>query len=195
MIIAVLLTGALSRLAPALWRGFPARRAARASGSDVAAVYFDAVAGELRRGAALRQALAVAAPETRLARLAATGQPIELVAAEVQSTFALDDELAGAGIRLAGRSGAPAAALFSRLAERLRSVEQLARDRKTLTAQARLSAAVIGLLPVAPTVMMATSSRARFLLESGPSRMVFLFGCALQVLGLIAIGLLLRVDR
>lgn len=194
MIGTVLLLGSVSRLAVVGRRRFLARQAARAPVADAAA-YFDAVSGELRRGAALRQALAIAAPQTRLARLAATGQPMELVAAEVQSMFALDDELAAAGIRLAGRSGAPAAVLFSRLAERLRAGEQLARDRRTLTAQARLSAAVIGLLPVAPAVIMAASSRGRLFLEPGPSRSVVLLGFALQVLGLIVIGVLLRVDR
>jgi Flp pilus assembly protein TadB len=181
-------------LAPVLRLRLPAQRAVRAPVADAAA-YFDAVAGELRRGAALRQALAIAAPQTRLARLAATGQPMELVAAEVQTMFTLDDELAAAGIQLAGRSGAPAAVLFSRLAERLRAGEQLARDRRTLTAQARLSAAVIGLLPVAPAAIMAASSRGRLFLEPGPTRLVVLFGFALQVLGLIVIGVLLRADR
>lgn len=195
MIGAVLLIGSVARFSPALWRHFRARRAARFPGSHAAATYFDAVAGELRRGAALRQALAIAAPETRLARLATTGQPIELVAAEVRSMFALDDELAAAGIRLANRSGAPATVLFSRLAERLRTAEQLARDRRTLTAQARLSAAVIGLLPVAPGVIMAASSRGRLFLEPGSSRSVVIFGLTLQLLGLIVIGLLLRAER
>ena len=194
MIGTVLLLGLATRLAPAVRRRFRARRAVRAPVADAAA-YFDAVAGELRRGAALRQALAIAAPQTRLARLAATGQPMELVAAEVQTMFALDDELAAAGIRLAGRSGAPAAVLFSRLAERLRAGEQLARDRRTLTAQARLSAAVIGLMPVAPAMMVAASNRGRLLVEPGPTRLLVFFGFALQVLGLVVIGVLLRAER
>lgn len=195
MIVTVLLVGSLARLAPLVRRRVGARRVARPPGPAEAARYFDAVAGELRRGAALRQALAIPAPRTRLARLALTGQPIELVAAEVQTMFALDDELATAGIRLASRSGAPAGLLFSRLADRLRSDEQLARDRKALTAQARLSATVIALLPVAPGLIMLVSGGAGRFLEPGPSRSVVLSGLALQLVGLLVIVGLLRADR
>ncbi len=195
MIAALLLIGSLSRLAPLVKRVRLARSEARPVGPGAAVRYFDSVAGELRRGAALRQALAIPAEGSRLARLAMTGQPIELVAAEVQRMFDLGDELAVAGIQLAARSGAPAAALFSRLAERLRTAEQLERDRRTLTAQARLSAAVIGLLPVAPVVMMLLAGRSHLLLEPGPSRSVVLIGLALQGLGLIVIGGLLRAER
>ncbi len=194
MIVAVLLIGSLARLAPLVRGRYRAHRVARPPGPAEAARYFDAVAGELRRGAALRQALAIPVPETRLARLALTGQPIELAAIEVRTMFALDDELATAGIRLASRSGAPAGPLFSRLGERLRSAEQLARDRKALTAQARLSAAVIGLLPAAPAVIMLASGGGR-LLEPGPSRSVVLLGLALQLLGVLVIIGLLRADR
>jgi len=195
VIVAVLLVGSLARLAPLLLRRVRAHRLGRPPGPAEGARYFDAVAGELRRGAALRQALAIPAPHTRLARLALTGQPIELVAVEVQTMFALDDELATAGIRLASRSGAPTGLLFSRLAERLRFAEQLERDRKALTAQARLSAAVIGLLPAAPGVIMLASGGSGRLLEPGPSRSVALFGLALQLLGLMVIAGLLRAER
>ncbi len=195
MIVAMLLLGAVTRLAPAVRYAVVARRAGRRRRAPEAARYLDAVAGELRRGAALRQALAIPAPGTRLARLALTGQPIELVAAAVQRRFDLDDELAIAGIRLASRTGAPAGVLFSRLAARLRSAEQLARDRRTLTAQARLSAAVIGLLPVAPGVIILASGRGELVLEPGPSQSVVLVGLALQVLGLVVIAVLLRAGR
>lgn len=195
MIVALLVIGSIAWFAPLVRRLVRSGRTSRPAGPAQAARYFDAVAGEMRRGAALRQAIAIPVPETRLARLALTGQPIELVAAEVQAVFALDDELATAGIRLASRSGAPAGLLFSRLAERLRESEQLARDRKALTAQARLSAAVIGLLPIAPGVLMLASGGGGRLLEQGPSRSVVLFGLGLQLLGLLVIFGLLRADR
>ena len=195
MILAVLLIGSLTRLAPAARRRLQERRATRPHGADAAATYFDAVGGELRRGASLRHALAIPAPGTRLARLTATGQPIELVAAEVSRMFDLNDELTAAGIRLASRSGAPAGVLFSRLAQRLRTDQQLERDRKVLTAQARLSAAVIGLLPVIPTAIMVASGRGKLFLEPSLSRSVVLFGLALQLLGLLVIGGLLKASR
>ncbi len=160
-----------------------------------AAEYFDAVAAELRRGASLRQALALPAPDSRLARLAGTGQPIELVAAEVQRHLGLDGELAPAGIRLASRTGAPAAVVFARLAARLRAAAQLERDRRALTAQARLSAAVVGLVPVALGVVAIASGRIGLLLASSPARQVIVIGVALQLAGLAAIGVLLRSHR
>jgi Flp pilus assembly protein TadB len=195
VIAVLLLVWSLAGPVPVARRRLVARRAARRPGAAAAAGYFDSVASELRRGAVLRQALAIPVPGTRLARLALTGQPIELVAVEARQMFALDDDLATAGIRLAGRSGAPAGVLFARLAERLRAAEQSARDRRALTAQARLSAVVIGVLPVVPAVMMLASGQRSVLLEPGPGRSMVVAGLVLQALGLIVIGALLRADK
>ena len=158
------------------------------------AEFFEAVAAELRRGASLRHAVAWAAPESNAARLATTGQPMPVVVAALEADVPLVGELAGAGIALAVRSGAPAAPLFARLAERSRIDEQLQRELKVLTAQARLSAAVVGLIPVGLGVGLVLS-RGSAVLASPAARTTVAVGLSLQLLGLGIIATLLRMHR
>lgn len=157
--------------------------------------YFEAVASELRRGASLRWALSAPLPESRLARLAMTGQPLALVAAELDAEFDGVDDLFMPGVLLAGRTGAPAASLFGQLADRARITLQLRRLRRTLTAQARLSAAVVGLIPLGIGVLLTTFNSSGSLTAPGPARIAVLSGLALQCTGLVVIALLLRANR
>lgn len=186
MIVALLLALAVARARPIQ------RRRSQRSGSD--AEFFEAVAAELRRGASLRHALAWAAPESGAARLATTGQPMATVVTALETDVPLRGELAGAGIALAGRSGAPAAALFARLADRSRVGEQLARELRVLSAQARISAAVVGLIPIGLGVGL-VMSRGSAVLASPAARSLVGVGLGLQLLGLGTVALLLRAHR
>jgi len=168
------------------------RRRSRPQRCD--ADFFEAMAAELRRGASLRHAVAWAAPESKAARLATTGQPMPVVVAALKSDIPLSSELAGAGIKLAARSGAPAAPLFARLAERSRIAEQLERELRVLTAQARLSAAVVGLIPVGLGIGMVLS-RGGAVLASSAARTTVAAGLSLQLIGLGIIAALLRMHR
>jgi hypothetical protein len=117
-----------------------------------------------------------------------------MVVAALETDVPLRGQLAGAGIALAARSGAPAAALFARLAARARVGEQMAHELRVLTAQARLSAAVIGLIPVGLGIALATS-RGGGSLASAAARTAVAVGLGLQLLGLGAIAVLVRAHR
>lgn len=186
MTVALLLALLIVRSRPIRWR---------LSGplpSDAA--FFAAVAAELRRGASLRQALAWASPGTKAARLATSGQPMAVVVAALESDVPLRGQLAGAGIALAARSGAPAAPLFARLAERARAGELMVREVRVMTAQARLSAAVIGLIPVGLGIALVLS-RSSGSLASPAARTAVAVGLGLQLIGLGAIALLVRAHQ
>ncbi len=195
MIFALILGAAiLGTSKVAVRRGFRRLGIERAKPVDPAE-YFDTVGRELRRGSSLRHALAIPVPGSRLARLALTGQPIDLVSAEVVTMLRLTDELPIAGIRLASRTGAPASRVFGRLAEEARAAKQHQRDRAAATAQARLSAAVVGLVPPGLGMAILASGGGRHLAQPGPARTAVLFGVGLQLLGLAVIGVLLRLER
>lgn len=157
--------------------------------------YFEAVALELRRGASLRHALAQPSPESRLARLALSGQPLTEVAAELERSLARPDPLIVPGVLLAGSSGAPAAPLFSQLADRARREQQLARDRRSATAQARLSAAVVGVIPIVLGMAALLLGSDRPLAEPGLARTAVFVGIAMQLTGLTVVAMLLRYNR
>lgn len=159
------------------------------------AAYFDAVASELRRGASLRIALASPLPDSRLSRLAVTGQPLALVVAELDAAVGGVDDLLVPGVLLAGRTGSPAASLFVQLADRARVAGQMRRLRRTLTAQARLSAAIVGLIPLAIGVLLLAADSFGAITSPGPARFVVLTGLAMQCIGLLVIVLILRANR
>ena len=151
-----------------LWQRFQSSRIRISEAS-----FFHAMASELRSGSSLRLALGGAAarqPGLGLdlaVRNAAAGQPAEFVAAELSSRLPQNGRLAGAAFELASHTGAQAADVFETLASGAAEFDELARERATLTAQARLSAAVVGGLPVLLIVGLVVTGRASLLLESG----------------------------
>lgn len=106
-----------------------------------------AIAAELRAGASVRSALAAATRgNTELSaagRLARGGAPLAVVANALQA-----DSRLSAAIAVAARSGGKSAFVFSRLAERAAMDAEVERQRRVLTAQARMSAAVVASLPL-----------------------------------------------
>ena len=116
--------------------------------------FYAAVHAEMRGGASLRRALADAAAghdaaELRAVRRAASsGAPIAGIAAGLRSLPGSGDRAAVA-VRVAARSGGMAADVFLRLADRASEDAELARQRRVLTTQARMSALIVGGLPLA----------------------------------------------
>ena len=129
------------------------------------AVVLASLAAELRRGASLRTAIepaATRATDLDLAaavRLAEAGAPIERVAAAFASALPGVGPLAGPALEAAAASGGGAARVFARLADRAGAHEELIGERGALTAQARLSAAVVGGIPCVVLGAMALSGR------------------------------------
>jgi tight adherence protein B len=115
--------------------------------------FFMAVHGELRAGSSLRHAISAAAAAqpgpvaADIHRAAATHEPMTEVAGALCRLPQMGPSAAMA-TRVAEESGGRAADVFLRLADRARQSADLRRQARRLTAQARLSAVVVGLLPL-----------------------------------------------
>ncbi len=115
--------------------------------------FFLAVYGELRAGSSLRHAIAGAARAqpgevARSIHCAAAGhEPLAAVCGALRRLPHMGSAAAMA-TRVATESGGRAAEVFLRLADRARANADLQRQRRTLTVQARMSAAVVGALPL-----------------------------------------------
>ena len=152
---------------------------------------FEAVSAELRRGASLRVALASTAPGSRMARLALSGQPMEAVVGELAELWNVDDALLRPGTLLAAIGGAPAAELFDRLADRARAATRLAHRRVVLTAQARMSAVIVGLLPLVIGLLV-LATRSGELLTTPAARWAVALGMSLHLAGVASVAWFLR---
>lgn len=170
----------------------------RIGASDEAA-WLAAVAAELRGGASLRIALCAAAADApaidfrRVIRLAGAGAAIDQVAAEVARVLPRRGSTVGAALSLAGCAGGRAAAVFERLAGAAWDEAEALRQRSTLTAQARLSAWIVGGLPVVAVAALALSGRLGVVLASGPMGAAAMgLGMALELAGLTTVLVTVR---
>jgi Flp pilus assembly protein TadB len=194
----LVVVGALSPSA-ALVLGFPAglmwwrrKHPSRNEPIDEAA-FCSGVAAELRAGASLRHALAAAAerdPAQRLAapvRAALAGAPAGEVAARLQEALPINGRHAALAFRLASSTGAGAAAVFTRLAAGANAAAESRRERNALTAQARLSAMVVGGAPIGTVAVLLATGRLDTLGSSGG------IGVAVGAIGLGLVGLGLAI--
>ena len=174
------------------------RRRSRVSPDDEA-TYFRALSAELKAGASLRGALGEAlerVPALSLdhaVRFAAAGAPMTEVADVVEAELPENGRLAGAAFRLSDWSGAQVADTFAGLAERASTSAELARERRAATAQARMSAIVIGVAPVAFAGLLLATGRGSGLVDHGVIGLVVLGGgLTLEALGLMLVALIIR---
>jgi tight adherence protein B len=174
------------------------RRPARVAPDDEATL-FRAMAAELRSGASLRSALAEAAhrvPQIELGRpvrLAAAGMSMADVAGSVEAQLPVNGRLAAAAFRLSDWSGARVADTFEGLAQRAAATAELARERKAATAQARLSALIVGAAPLVFTVLLVATGRgAGLVAHGGLGWLVLGMGLGLEVVGLILVSVIVR---
>ncbi len=173
------------------------RRAGR--DDDAGAMLFRAMAAELRAGATLRAALEAGAAtvpgvDLRSARrVAQSGASMDEVAAELSTALPSDGRLAGAALRLVAGSGGRAASVLDQLAAQAASRAALAREQRALTAQARLSALLVGAGPALLGVVLLAGGRGRDLAAAGSLGLGVLgVGLALQIAGLIVVAAILR---
>lgn len=174
------------------------RRTARVAPDDEATL-FRAMAAELRSGASLRGALAEAAhrvPHMELdqsVRRAAAGMPMSDIADSVETKLPSNGRLAAAAFRLSDWSGARVADTFEGLAERAAATADLARERKAATAQARLSALIVGLAPLVFTALLVATGRgAGLIAHGGLGWLVLVVGLGLETAGLFIVALIVR---
>lgn len=221
MLTAVLLAGALALGVPSLMIAIAAvaaieprlvlvgaavwgvvatlRRRATSITPDDEATLFRAMAAELRSGASLRSALAEAAhrvPQIQLdrpVRFAAAGMQMAEIAEAIELQLPENGRLTAAAFRLSDWSGARVADTFDGLAERAAATAELTRERRAATAQARLSALIVGIAPLAFTVLLVTTGRgAGLVAHGGLGWLVLGVGLGLEMLGLIAVAAIVR---
>jgi tight adherence protein B len=188
-------------LAGAVAWGFIAavRRRKRRITPDDEAAYFRALSAELRAGASLRGALGEAlhrVPALSLGpavRYAEAGMPMSEIAEAVETQFPENGRLAAAAFRLSDWSGARVAEAFEGLAERAAASAELVRERKAATAQARLSALVVGIAPVAFATLLLVTGRGSGLIAHGTIGILVLgTGLVLELIGLVVVALIMR---
>lgn len=127
--------------------------------------FLHAVAGELRSGSGLRGALAAAANRHPtlglggLLRLLAAGRPLTEVSTQLAEGLPRHGRLAVAALRVASTTGGRTAAVFDGLALLAAEDDELARERRAATAQARASAAVVAGIPLGWVLVTVVSGR------------------------------------
>jgi Flp pilus assembly protein TadB len=122
--------------------------------------------------------------------LAAAGRPAGEVVPALQVALPVNGRMAGAAYRLVSDTGGRAAAVFAALAVRAADAGDIERERRALTAQARLSAWLVGGFPAGVTVAMAVVGRGPSL--QGAGAVISLLGIGLIVAGGTGVALMVR---
>lgn len=197
----------VARIAGA-WRPLVASRRAAARRASALPTTLTLVVQQLRSGASLLQALDAAAagapPELaadlqRVVRRARHGTGL-VDALGWWASERHDDEavrMAAAALAAAAETGGPAAHAVEVVAGVVRERRALAGEVSALTAQARASAAVIGLAPLAMAVIagLADPAAAAFLLTTAPGLAMLVAGVALDVIGAAWMAAMVRRCR
>jgi tight adherence protein B len=181
-----------------------ARRAAAVDTQLLDAV--GAVAAAVRSGRSLVQALEAAAEEvgdplaptlTLVADRASLGEPLDRALEDwAAAVGGADARLVAGVLRLHRRTGGALARSLDDLARTLRGRREAARELRSLTAQARLSAGILGLLPLGFFLFLSVVARrdieSAYRTSVGASAIVV--GLTLQGLAFLWIRRLLRVE-
>jgi len=142
----------------ALWAVARHRRAEGPTPDDEA-VFLRGLAAELSAGASLRGGVVAAAGRApsldlhKAARLCSAGRPATEIGRALEDSMRVNREAVSAAFRLASLTGGAIAPVVEALAERAEADGRLGRDRRALTAQARMSAWVVGGAPVVLIVL------------------------------------------
>jgi tight adherence protein B len=150
-----------------------------------------AIAAGLRVGASLRTAIADAtgdsgSPLDAVRHLAVTGAPIGAVARALEG-LPFSGPRVAAAVRVAAAAGGRSADVFGRLSDRVVEEAELRRERRILTTQVRMSALIIGGLPVLALVTGGVG-RIVALIASGPGgAAVAATGLGMQALGILLV--------
>jgi len=158
-----------------------------------------AVAAELRAGASLRAALHAAALRApgldtfMLRRRLVSGQPLEGVGDLLVEVMPRHGALTAAAVGVAAGTGGQIAGTFERLALLAAEEDELGREERSATAAPRVSALLVGGLPLAWLAWLATTGRfsAQFS-GSGLTAWMAGAGLALLAVGFLVIWSLLR---
>lgn len=146
------------------------------------------IAAELRAGASIRSALVAATSGHNddislvVGRMAAAGRPLGDIAAAL-TELPINGRRAAAALRVVVMAGGRSADVFSRLADRAMEEADLLRERRVQTVQARLSALIIGGIPVV-SLLAGGATRVRDLIDAGTGgAVVAAIGLGAQAIG------------
>ncbi len=177
------------------WSAFQQQRA-RARLPRLEADFLRGMAAELDAGASIRESLVRGAarvpalPLGTAIRFARAGRPAPEVASHLRSALPVNGNLASAAYQIVSETGTKAAGVFTALGVRAAERGELERERRTLTAQVRFSAWLVGGLPVAVTVLLYVAGRRPD--PTGIAGVLSLIGAGLIGLGALTIWLLVR---
>jgi tight adherence protein B len=166
------------------------RRRGRAPSPDVVADWCDHAARELRSGASLTAAVANATA-SQPAMSPVTGPILRRVSRghALLDAFDVADASTAAGLALAvlrscARFGGPAAAPLERAAATLRSRQAIAAEQQAQSAQARLSARVLTVVPIGLLALLAASDpKVRAAIGTPAGLTAVALGAALNAVG------------
>lgn len=172
----------------------------RTSQPELVANFLRSMSYELRAGRSLRMALVDTArlePRlglARVVRVAAAGRPMEQVADEMATNPAMTG--VATGLRVAALTGGSAVPVFESLAVDATDEVALARERRELTVQARLSIAVVAGFPIAVLGYQIISGQAMELIREGSVGVALLIvGAGLLGMGLTTVAILMGRAR
>ena len=174
-------------VAVAVWAVVGRRRRA-VPGPDEEAAFLRGLAAELSAGSGLRAGVVAAAGRApgldlaRSARLCSAGRPAAEVGAALGDALPVNRSAIGAAFRLSSHTGGPIAPLIDTLAARAEAMGRLERERRASTAQARLSAWVVGGLPIGLIVLALATGTGPGAGDLGPVG-VGLVGAGLGLIG------------
>jgi hypothetical protein len=166
--------------------------------STRAAVFCEAVAGEMRSGASLRFALERAAASVgapRLEQMSRDGATLPDLATAAREEFEEIGVEVGAVIERLSRLGSPAAAIFDELAVLSLAQVEVAHEVATAAAPARATAVVLLLVPLVAIGSVTISGRIGGYLSTSAQRISAVIGLALIVIGIGAAGSILSRAR
>lgn len=166
--------------------------------STRAAVFCEAVAGELRSGASLRYALERAASSVgapTLEQMSRDGAPLSDLALAARQEFEEIGVEVAAVIERLSRLGSPAASLFDEMAVLALAQIEVAHEVATSTAPARATGVVLLLVPLVAISSVTLNGRIGGYLSTSPQRVSAVIGLTLIVLGIGIAGSILRRAR
>ena len=170
--------------------GITVRRTAGHADPSTLAAWCDALARAVRGGVTLRHALCTVPPPDRIAPTLAPvllalerGAPLAAALAQIEST-SHDLDLVLVVMRACAEHGGPAAEPIDRVAATFRQRAALAGERRTNSAQARMSALVMTCLPLAMLgLLVTTSTSVRHAALSAVGATAIVLGILLNVAG------------
>jgi Flp pilus assembly protein TadB len=179
------------------WDGMRALGRRRQSAAFDEVRFLSAISADLRSGASVRSAIGAAAGNEHVGslqtarRLAMAGAPLGDVAVVLEG-LAVNGRSVAAALRVIEAAGGRSADVFAGLADRAMAEVDRRREQRALTTQVRLSAAVVGGLPILALVF-GGYDRIGALLRAGSGGVaVAVVGLGMQLAG---IGIVWRLAK